>query len=97
MRRLAAADVAPELAIATAEVLDASGQHEEAIAALAQAFAGAPPRSDIYWQAAGLLVRNGRISDALGLFEQDGGLRDAADESGPAGVGRARAQRQGSC
>jgi len=65
-----AADVAPELAIATAEVLDTSGQHEEAIAALRQAFGGAPPRSDIYWQAAGLLVRNGRIPEAIGLFGQ---------------------------
>jgi tetratricopeptide (TPR) repeat protein len=64
------AAVAPELAIATAEVWDASGQHEEAITALRRAFVGAPPRSDIYWQAAGLLVRNGRISDALRLFEQ---------------------------
>ena len=64
------ATLPPELAIATAEVLDASGRHEEAIAALRQAFAGTPPRSDIYWQAAGLLVRNGRISEALGLFGQ---------------------------
>jgi tetratricopeptide (TPR) repeat protein len=64
------AAVAPELAIATAEVLDASGQHDEAIAALRQAFAGAPPRSDIYWQAAGLLVRDGRLPEALHLFEQ---------------------------
>jgi tetratricopeptide (TPR) repeat protein len=66
----AAADVAPELAVATAEVWDASGRHEEAIAALRQAFAGAAPRSDIFWQAAGLLVRNGRIPEAIGLFEQ---------------------------
>jgi tetratricopeptide (TPR) repeat protein len=64
------AAVAPELAIATAEVWDAAGKHEEAIAALRQAFAGAPPRSDIYWEASGLLVRNGRISEALRLFER---------------------------
>lgn len=58
------AAVAPELAIATAEILDESGQHDGAIAALTRAFTGAPPRSDIYWQAAVLLVRNRHISDA---------------------------------
>jgi tetratricopeptide (TPR) repeat protein len=67
------ADVALDLAIATAQVLDAEGQHEEAIAALRKALAGPPPRADlrndVYWQAAGLLVRNRRIPEALRLFE----------------------------
>lgn len=64
------AHVALDLALATAQVLDASGQHEEAIAALEQALAGSPPRVDLYWQAAGLLVRNRRIPEALRLFER---------------------------
>jgi tetratricopeptide (TPR) repeat protein len=64
------ADVALDLDLATAQILDAAGQHEEAIAALRQAVAGAPPRTDVYWQAAGLLVRNHRIPEALHLFER---------------------------
>jgi tetratricopeptide (TPR) repeat protein len=63
------ADVALELDLATAQVLDAAGQHVEAIAALKQALAGAPPRADVYWQAAGLLLSNHRIPEAIGLFD----------------------------
>jgi tetratricopeptide (TPR) repeat protein len=62
-------DVAPDLAIATAQVLDAAGKHEEAILAAKRALGGGPVPSDLCWQAAGLLVRNGRIPEALGLFE----------------------------
>ena len=63
------ADVAVDLAIANAQVLDASGRHEEAIAAIQRALAGAPSRIDVYWQAAGLLLRNRRIPEALRLFD----------------------------
>jgi Flp pilus assembly protein TadD len=65
-------DVAPDLAIATAQVLDAAGKHEEAILAAKRALGGGPVPSDLCWQAAGLLVRNGRIPEALGLFERAG-------------------------
>jgi tetratricopeptide (TPR) repeat protein len=64
------ADVALELNLATVQALDAAGRHEEAIVALGKALAGAPPRADIYWQAAGLLVRNRRIPEAVALFER---------------------------
>lgn len=73
-RSMPPAEVALDLDLATAQVLDASGRHEEAIAALGRALAGAPPRADIYWQAAGLMVRNQRISEAIVLFE---GAREA--------------------
>jgi tetratricopeptide (TPR) repeat protein len=63
------ADVGLDLALAAAQVMDAAGRHADAIAAVQQALAGAPPRADVYWQAAGLLVRNRRIAEALGLFE----------------------------
>jgi Flp pilus assembly protein TadD len=63
------ADVAVDLGIASAQVLDAAGQHEEAIAAVRRALAGAPSRPDVYWQAAGLLLRNQRIAEALRLFD----------------------------
>jgi tetratricopeptide (TPR) repeat protein len=62
-------DVAVDLAIASAQVLDEAGLHQEAIAAVRQALAGAPAGVDAWWQAAGLLVRNGRIPEAVGLFE----------------------------
>ena len=45
------------------------GRHEEALAAIQQAMARAPSRADVYWQAAGLLVRNRRILEALRLFD----------------------------
>jgi tetratricopeptide (TPR) repeat protein len=63
------ADVAVDLGIANAQVLDAAGQHEEAIGAIRRALAGAPSRPDVYWQAAGMLLRNQRIPEALHLFE----------------------------
>ena len=64
-----AADVEVDFAIADAQVLDASGRHEEAIAAVQRALAGAPARIDVYWQAAGILLRNRRIPEGLRLFE----------------------------
>ncbi len=63
------ADVAIDLAIASAQVLDEAGRHDEAIAAARQALAGARAGVDAYWQAAGLLVRNDRIPEAVGLFD----------------------------
>ena len=63
------ADVGLDLAIANAQVLDTAGQHDDAIAAMRQALAGAPLRVDVCWQAAGLLVRNRRVPEALQLFE----------------------------
>ncbi len=63
------ADVAVDLGIANAQVLDAAGQHEEAIAAVRKAVAGALSRTDVYWQAAGILLRNQRIPEALRLFD----------------------------
>jgi tetratricopeptide (TPR) repeat protein len=63
------ADVALDLAIAAAQVLDAAGQHEEAVASVRRTMDGAPPRIDVYWQAAGLLVRNRRIPEAIQLFD----------------------------
>ena len=62
-------DVAVDLTIAGAQVLDEAGRHQEAIAAARQALAGAPASVDAGWQAAGLFVRNGRISEAVGLFD----------------------------
>ena len=63
------ADVEVDFAIANAQVLDASGRHEEAIAALQRALSSAPARIDVYWQAAGILLRNRRIPEALRLFD----------------------------
>ena len=63
------ADVGLDLAIANAQVLDAAGRHDDAIAAMRQALAGAPLRADVCWQAAGLLVRNRRLPEALQLFD----------------------------
>jgi tetratricopeptide (TPR) repeat protein len=63
------ADVVIDLGIATAQVLDAAGQHEEAMAAVRKLAAGTPSRTDVYWQAAGLLLRNRRIPEAVGLFD----------------------------
>ena len=63
------ADVAVDLEIANAHVLDAAGQHEEAIAAVRRALAQAPSRPDVYWHAAALLLRNQRIPEALRLFD----------------------------
>jgi tetratricopeptide (TPR) repeat protein len=63
------ADVGLDLAIANAQVLDAAGQHDDAIAAMRQALAGANLRVDVCWQAAGLLARNRRVPEALQLFD----------------------------
>ena len=62
-------DVAVDLAIAGAQVLDEAGRHDEAIAAARGALAGGPASTDAWWQAAGLLVRNGRLPEAAGLFD----------------------------
>jgi Flp pilus assembly protein TadD len=67
-------DVTVDLAIASALVLDEAGKHAEAIAAARQALAGAAARVDAWWQVAGLLVRNGQVSEAVRLFD---GARDS--------------------
>jgi Flp pilus assembly protein TadD len=67
-------DVTVDLAIAAALVLDEAGRHGEAIAAARQALAGAPERVDAWWQAAGLLVRNDQVSEAVRLFDSATGF-----------------------
>jgi tetratricopeptide (TPR) repeat protein len=54
--------------LARAEMLDASGQPEEAVSALGQAMRASPKRPDLYLQAAAYLVRKGRAPDALRLI-----------------------------
>ena len=64
---LEAAGVEPDLTIASAQLLDSSGKHEEAIAALSRVTAAGPARPEVYWQTASLLLRNRRLQDALNL------------------------------
>lgn len=56
--------------LARAQMLDASGRSEDAMAALEQALRAAPKRPDLYQQAAAFLARNGRPDEALRLLDQ---------------------------
>jgi tetratricopeptide (TPR) repeat protein len=58
-------DVEPDLTIARAQLLDAAGKHEEAVAAVSRI---ASERPDVAWQTASLLLRNGRTTEALRLL-----------------------------
>jgi tetratricopeptide (TPR) repeat protein len=58
-----------DLAIARARILDAAGKPDEAIAALHDSLEAAPRRSDLYWHAAALLVKNHRASEAVRVLD----------------------------
>ncbi len=64
-----------EFAITRAQVRDATGHQDEAIAEL-EALDGKPLSLDLRWQAAGTLLRNGRKAAAFRLF-QDGAEPEA--------------------
>lgn len=56
--------------LARAQMLDAAQRPEEAYAALQRAVDAAPTRADLYVQAAGFLVKQGRPVEAVRLAEQ---------------------------
>jgi tetratricopeptide (TPR) repeat protein len=64
------ADVEPDLALARAQLLAASGSPAEAVAALEQTYAAASQRPDWYRQAAAFLIGNGKASAALKLVNR---------------------------
>jgi tetratricopeptide (TPR) repeat protein len=66
----ASADVEPDLALARAQLLAASGSPAEAVAALEQTYAEASQRPDWYRQAAAFLMANGKASAALKLVNR---------------------------
>jgi len=55
---------------ARAQILDASGKPDDAIAAIMQALQADSARLDLYWQTAVLTTRNHRTDDAIGLLDQ---------------------------
>jgi len=66
----AGAGVAPDLALARAQTLEASGKLEEAVAALERINGTVSQRPDWYRQAAAFLIGNGRATEALRLVDQ---------------------------
>ena len=56
--------------LARAQMLDASGNAGDAMAALDRAILAAPGRPDLYWQAAVFLNRNGHAPEALKLLDR---------------------------
>ncbi len=56
--------------LARAQMLDASGKSQQAVAAWEQALGAAPERADLYQQAAAFLARNGRTQEALRVLDQ---------------------------
>jgi tetratricopeptide (TPR) repeat protein len=56
--------------LARAEMLDASGQFEDAVATMNRALRETPKQPELYRQAAFLLIKNNRISEAIDLLEQ---------------------------
>ena len=56
--------------LASAEISDASGKTEDALAALRQAIEAAPRRSDLYWLAVVLQEKTGRRTEALQLLDR---------------------------
>ena len=58
--------------LARAQMLDASGNSAEALAALDLALGSAPDRIEIYWQEAVFLKKDGRTEDALALLDRAG-------------------------
>ena len=64
--------------LARAQMLDASGKPEDAVATLEQALRAAPKRADLYRQAAAFLASNGKTAEAVRLLDQ--ATRDLPDE-----------------
>lgn len=56
--------------LARAQMLDAAGKPDDAMAAMDQALKLAPGRADFYWQAAVLMTRNHRADDALRMLDE---------------------------
>jgi tetratricopeptide (TPR) repeat protein len=56
--------------VAQAQILDASGKADDAVAAIKQAVQADPARVDLYWQAAVLMLHNRRGADAVTLLDQ---------------------------
>jgi tetratricopeptide (TPR) repeat protein len=56
--------------VARAQMLDASGKPDGAVAAIRQAVQADPTRVDLYWQAAVLMLHNHRAADAVSLLDQ---------------------------
>ncbi len=56
--------------LARAQMMDAAGRSQDAAAALRQALRAAPQRTDLYWQAAALMTKNGQTAEALRLLDR---------------------------
>jgi tetratricopeptide (TPR) repeat protein len=68
--RVPASDRGGDYYLAKAQMLDASGKPQEAIAAIELGVKAEPARPDLYWQAAVLMMANQRAADALQLLDQ---------------------------
>ncbi len=56
--------------VARAQMLDASGKADEAVATIKQAVQADPARVDVYWQAAVIMLHNHHAADAVTLLDQ---------------------------
>ncbi len=56
--------------VARAQMLEASGQTDQAMAALVLAVKAEPVRPDLYWRAAAMMTKNHHTSEALQLLDQ---------------------------
>ena len=59
-----------EYYVARAQMLDASGKPDDAVAAIKQAVQADPARVDLHWQAAVLMLHNHRAAEAGALLDQ---------------------------
>ena len=68
--RVPAAARGADYYVARAQMLDASGKADDAIAAIKQAVKADPGRVDLYWNSAVLMLHNHRGADALALLDE---------------------------
>lgn len=55
--------------VARAQMLDATGKTDEALASMNRALEGAPGDADLYWQAAALMTKSHRTEEALRVLD----------------------------
>ena len=70
LERIPAAERRGDYYLAKAQMLDASGQAGDAIAAIGQGIQAEPARPDLYWQAAVFMADNKRAPEVLPLLDQ---------------------------
>ncbi len=68
LERVPASHRSADYYLARAQMLDARGKSEDAVAAMKRAIEAAPKRADLYWQASVLLRRHDRGAEALDLL-----------------------------